>query len=109
MSCFLCGHEKRGSHHLGCLAIVKPDLTVEEAATLGLVAPPGEPEVPAESVVEVLVEGKSDSVPVESPTTARELRTVEQCELADCDNPKYSDHPRVKYCEDHKDPKNRKE
>lgn len=32
-----------------------------------------------------------------------------QCEFGDCHNPKYSDHPRVKFCEDHKDPKNRKE
>lgn len=104
MSCFLCGHEKDGSHHLGCVAILKPDLTMGEAAVLGLIAPPDEPEEPAESVVEVVVEGKTDSVPVHA-----EMVTVGQCELDECDNPKYSDHPRVKYCEAHKDPKNRKE
>jgi hypothetical protein len=31
------------------------------------------------------------------------------CEFKGCHNPKYSVHPRVKFCEEHRDPKNRKE
>lgn len=111
MSCFLCGHEKTGSHHLGCAVIFKSDLTVEEAVALGLVAPPAEPEGPSESVVEILVDGKSDSVPAtpEQKNEILEAKLATLCEHGTCHNPKYSDHPRVKFCEDHKDPKNRKE
>lgn len=97
MSCFLCGHEEARSHHLGCLRAVHPDLTKEMAAKAGLIAPFVVKKV-APDKVEVLKEGTMTTVPVDTA-----------CEVEDCDNPKYSDHPRVKYCEDHKDPKNRKE
>lgn len=98
MSCFLCGHEDKNSHHLGCMVAATPSLTPEMAVRLGFMAPPpGEVVVP-EPIVEVLREGTLSTVPVASG-----------CEFGDCDNPKYSDSPRAKYCEDHKDPKNRKE
>lgn len=97
MSCFLCGHEKDGSHHLGCPRILEPGLTAKAAEGMGLLPAP-KAKVVAESRVEVLKEGSMTTIPVDTT-----------CEHDGCDNPKYSDHPRVKYCEDHKDPKNRKE
>lgn len=97
MSCFLCGHEKNGSHHLGCLRISQPGLTRKVAEEMGLL-PATKTEVAPEPKVEVLKEGSMTTVPADNT-----------CEHDGCDNPKYSDHPRVKYCEEHKDPKNRKE
>lgn len=97
MSCFLCGHEKEGSHHLGCQKIIEPGLTKGQAQLLGLMPTPKVTEAP-QSRTEVLKEGSMTTVPVDTT-----------CGHEGCDNPKYSDHPRVKYCEDHKDPKNRKE
>lgn len=45
----------------------------------------------------------------DAPQPAALGETVEQCEYGECGNPKYSSHPRVKFCETHRDPKNRKE
>lgn len=97
MSCFLCGHETTGSHHLNCPRIAHPDMEPWRAIELGLLPRPEAEEVPRE-YVEVLKEGSMTTVPVDN-----------SCEHGSCDNPKYSDHPRVKFCEDHRDPKNRKE
>lgn len=99
MSCFLCGREKKGSHHLGCPRIAYPDLTKAQAIKAGLLAAPAEVDEEPE-VVEVLKENSMTTVP-EASTQA--------CEVKGCDNPKYSDSPRTKYCEEHRDPKNRKE
>lgn len=96
MSCYLCGSE--GGHHLGCFRVEIPTLTREQAVQRGLIAPPPGYKAPEPDKVEVLKEGTMTTVPVDT-----------SCEHEGCDNPKYSDHPRVKYCEDHKDPKNRKE
>lgn len=113
MSCFLCGREKEGSHHLGCPRIGRPDLSEAEAIEMGLMSAPEGKETP-ESKTEVLKEGSMTTVPEDEPeetddVTPEEGVTVEQCEFEGCDNPKYNDHPRTKYCEVHKDPKNRKE
>lgn len=43
------------------------------------------------------------------PVPVPDLRTVEGCDFEGCDNPRWSDHARVKYCTIHKDPKSRKE
>lgn len=101
MTCWMCGHEKKGSHHLGCVRIAYPDVTQAQAIAAGLMAAPAGEEVPPEPNVEILKEG--------SMTTVPEMRTVEQCEVEGCETPKYSDSPRTKYCEEHRDPKNRKE
>lgn len=97
MSCFLCGREGKGSHHLGCPRIGWPTLTEAQAVEAGLLPRP-KVEQKKPEVVEVLKENSMTTEPV-SVT----------CEFGDCDNPKYSDHPRVKFCEEHRDPKNRKE
>lgn len=96
MSCYLCGHEE--THHLGCVRGVHPGLSESDLVRLGLMAAPAK-EVVAPEYVEVLKEGSMTTVP----------QTVAGCEFEGCDNPKYSDHARVKYCEEHRDPKNRKE
>lgn len=98
MNCYLCGNGE--GHHLGCFVAQNPTLTPAQAVQLGLLPKPAEGVLPEERV-EVLQEG--------SMTTVPEMRTVGQCEFGDCDNPKHSDHSRVKFCEDHRDPKNRKE
>lgn len=98
MSCFLCGREKAGSHHLGCAVIAHPSLTPAQAVAAGLLAAPVVADEKPE-IVEVLKEGSMTTVP----------QANAQCEFGDCDNPKYSDSSRAKYCEDHRDPKNRKE
>lgn len=98
MTCFLCGCDD--GHHLGCMAGITPRLTPELAVRMGLLAPPAGEKVIPDSVVEVLREGSTTTVP-EAQANA--------CAVDGCDNPKYSDSPRAKYCEEHKDPKNRKE
>jgi hypothetical protein len=97
VSCFLCGREGKDSHHLGCPKIGWPTLTKEQAVEAGLLPRPVVKEKKPE-VVEVLKEGSMTTEPV---STA--------CEFEGCDNPKYSDHARAKFCEEHRDPKNRKE
>lgn len=97
MSCFLCGREGVNSHHLGCAKIYYPNLTKDQAVQAGLLAAPTK-KAPVVEHVEVLREG-SMQTDVVSTT----------CQFGECDNPKYSDHPRVKFCEEHRDPKNRKE
>ncbi len=111
MSCWLCGHESKRSHHLGCLRLALPSLTVDQAVEAGLMAAPKGADAPASPRVEVLKPGSMTTVPAdtgeEPPATGGE--TVGQCEFSGCDNPKYSASPRAKWCEGHKDPKNRKE
>ncbi len=97
MSCWLCGHESETSHHLGCVRALNPGLKPWQAAEEGLIPPPELPEDPIPDEVEVLREGSMTTV---KPGT---------CAFPQCDKPKKSDHPRVKYCEVHADPKNRKE
>lgn len=96
MSCYLCGHES--THNLGCVLASHPDLTPNDLFRLGFMPAP-KVLVEPEERVEVLKEGSMTTVP----------QAVAGCEFGDCDNPKYSDHPRVKFCEEHRDPKNRKE
>lgn len=103
MSCWLCGNEDEGRHHLGCARVDNPGLTEEEAADKGLLPAPQAPAEAEPDKVEVLKEGTMTTEPVDSDTS------VATCEVEGCDNPKYSDSPRTKYCEDHRDPKNRKE
>lgn len=98
MSCFLCGHDEEGRHHLGCMRPVVPHLTEGMAVEMGLLPRPRGKEVPVPAQVEVLVEGSMTTVPVSN-----------SCGFEGCDNPKFSDSPRAKYCEEHRDPKNRKE
>lgn len=98
MSCYLCGHES--THYLGCVRAVRPDLSQADLVKLGFMPAPPVAEEPDERV-EVLKPG--------SMTTVPEGETVSQCEFGDCENPKYSNHSRVKFCEEHRDPKNRKE
>lgn len=98
MSCYLCGHES--THNLGCVLAAHPDLSRADLIRLGFMAVPAD-EVTQPEHVEVLKEG--------SMTTVPEGETVGQCEFEGCDNPKYSNHSRVKFCETHRDPKNRKE
>lgn len=106
MNCWLCGHET-GGHHMGCMRAAWPALTVDMAVEMGLMEMPKGAEVPAEPKVEVLKEGTMQTVPeTREPDGGTD---VSVCEFGDCDNPKYSDSPRAKYCEEHKDPKNRKE
>lgn len=102
MSCFLCGHEE--THHLGCPRVGHPEINPKLAVALGLMAAPAG-EAAHVDHVEVLKEGSMTTEPAPAP----EGTTVGQCEFNNCDNPKYSDHPRVKFCEEHRDPKNRKE
>ncbi len=104
MSCWLCGNEKKDSHHLGCMRIAVPSLTRKVAIEAGLLAPDPTAKEAAPSKVEVLKEGSMTTVPEEEAEVE-----VSTCDYDGCPNKKYSDHPRVKYCEEHKDPKNRKE
>lgn len=106
MSCWLCGHEKNNAHHLGCARIYRPNLTQDEAVEEGLLPAPQEEEKAPEPHVEVLKEGTMTTVPEEKDEDEPD---VAECEVEGCHNPKYSDSPRTKYCEEHKDPKNRKE
>jgi hypothetical protein len=106
VSCFLCGHEKDGSHHLGCARIFRPNLTKEEAVNEGLLSGPKEKPKVRETKTEVYSEGSMTPKTVVETEAGPDEGT---CEYDNCHNPKYSDHPRVKYCEEHKDPKNRKE
>ena len=111
MSCWLCGHEKKDAHHLGCARIVLPDLTEAQAMGMGLIGrPKGKVEPPAPKV-EVLKPGSMTTVPEdeEDETPAKGGETVEQCEYDGCTNPKFSASARAKYCAVHRDPKNRKE
>lgn len=96
MSCYLCGHEE--THNLGCVLGAHPELTPKDLVRLGFMAAPVEVEAPSEHV-EVLKEGSMTTVPEDAAT----------CEFGDCQNAKYSNHSRVKFCEEHRDPKNRKE
>ena len=77
-----------------------PGLTKAAARAAGLLPQLPKPVGFEPTVEEVVVEGKTDSVPVAA---------VGACEHGECDNPKKSNHPRVKYCEQHADPKSRKE
>lgn len=96
MSCFLCGKDE--GHHLGCMVHANPGLTVATARASGLLPQPIiEPE-PEPLLVEILPENSMTTVP-----------SFSGCTVEGCDNPKYSDHARVKYCEEHRDPKSRKE
>ena len=111
MSCWLCGHEKEKSHHLGCARIALPELEKWQAVEMGLLAPSDELKPAAPDVVEVLKPGTMSTEPVDNgdETPAKGGETVGQCEFAGCDNPKYSASHRAKWCEAHRDPKNRKE
>lgn len=113
MTCFLCGRED-GYHHLGCAVGAEPELTESEAIERHLLPP--KPAVQAEepSVVEVLKEGSMTTVPVEEEVEEIEEipledKTSDMCEFATCNNPKWSSDPRAKWCEEHRDPKSRKE
>lgn len=96
MNCFLCGNGD--GHYLNCAVAANPGLTEAQAREAGLLARAEDAKEAPASVVEILPENSMVTVPLSN-----------SCEFGECDNPKYSDHPRVKYCEDHKDPKNRKE
>lgn len=111
MTCWLCGNEKDGSHHLGCARIALPDLTQAEAAEIGLSAKPPVKERPVKTKTEVLKPGSMTTVPEEGDDekAAEGGETVGQCEYDGCTNMKFSASPRAKYCEEHRDPKNRKE
>lgn len=111
MSCWLCGHEKNDAHHLGCARIYRPNLTKQEAVDEGLMQAPAEEDKAPEPNTEVLKEGTMTTVPEEKEKGEKEddKSEIAECEVKDCHNPKYSDSPRTKYCEEHKDPKNRKE
>lgn len=111
MSCWLCGHDKKDAHHLGCARIYRPNLTIDEAVGEGLLAAPPEAEKAPKPNTEVLKEGTMTTVPEDDdePDKDEQKSDVGECEFKDCHNPKYSDSPRTKYCEEHKDPKNRKE
>lgn len=98
MTCFLCGSDD--GHHLGCFAAHVPDLTPQAAFEAGLIAAPKKAKAHVPDVVEILPEG--------SMTTVPEAQML-VCAIDGCDNPKYSDSPRAKYCGEHKDPKSRKE
>jgi len=107
VSCWLCGNEKNNTHHLGCMRVLVPDLTLHRAVELGLVAAPADFELPPEPNTEVLKEGSMTTVPLEE--AEGDGTVVGVCEYGDCENLKFSDSPRAKYCEEHRDPKNRKE
>lgn len=111
MSCSLCGHEEEGRHHLGCVRIHHPDVSDKVLIEAGLLASPVPEKAAPEPEVEVLKEGSMTTVPEDSGTEppAEGGETVEPCEFPSCDNPKYSASARAKWCEAHKDPKNRKE
>lgn len=111
MSCFLCGHEEENRHHLGCARIARPDLTVKVAQAEGLIATPKAKEEAPEPKVEVLKPGSMTTVPEDDgdEPPAKGGETVEACDFEGCDNPKYSSSPRAKWCDEHKDPKSRKE
>lgn len=98
MSCWLCGHEEEARHHLGCARVDYPDLERWQAFEAGLIGPSNDIKEIEPDRVEILREGSMETVPVSNT-----------CEFGSCDNPKYSDSPRTKYCDDHRDPKNRKE
>jgi len=102
VSCSLCGHEEEKRHHLGCARIANPGISDHVLREAGLLAPLRAKAQTPESVVEVLKEGSMTTVP------EGEVE-VSICDFDGCDNPKYSDSPRAKYCEGHKDPKNRKD
>jgi hypothetical protein len=110
VSCWLCGHEKDKAHHLGCARIANPDLTPSDAQGAGLIAAPKEKKRAPQPKVEVLKEGTMTTEPVGEDEPVQEPEeSVATCGYPGCDNPKKSDHPRTKYCEEHSDPKNRKE
>lgn len=107
--CTLCGREAP-QHHLGCIRIEQPDLTDAQLVTLGHMAGPKKAEKPVWHE-EVLIEGTMRTEPVETadPEKTEEPPEPERpCALEGCTNEVTGDK-RVKYCEDHKDPKNRKE
>lgn len=125
MSCTLCGREAEGdrqSHYMGCARIAEPELTDAEAIDRGLLAVQEDPEPPTENR-EILKEGSMTTVPEDETWDGKEYNPAESgddseeegnadipdCEYPECSNPKASDHPRAKWCEHHKDPKNRKE
>lgn len=114
MSCTLCGREPEGefqAHWMGCARIDEPDLTDHEAVNRGLLHLEPESVDPVEKV-EILKEGSMTTEPFDpeeyEPGEEGDA-DLKNCEYPDCTKAKYSNHPRVKYCEDHKDPKNRKE
>lgn len=113
MTCWLCGHEDEGRHHLGCYRASNPNLTQEVAVELGLLPRPTPDKEPEPDKVEILKEGSMTTVLADETGHTEGVATIapgdDGCEYEDCEEPKYSDHPRVKYCEVHKDPKNRKE
>lgn len=76
-----------------------PGLNEKSAYDLGLIGPPRGIKAFVPDKVEVLREGSMTTVPEDE---------ADACTFGDCDNPRI-DHPRAKYCEAHKDPKNRKE
>lgn len=110
MNCYLCGRDE-GRHHLGCALIESPGLTEDEAIEKGLLPPKAAPEPRGRERAEILKPGSMTTVPEDDggEPPAKGGETVEGCEFAGCDNPKYSTSPRAKYCAEHKDPKNRKE
>lgn len=122
MTCSLCGREREGDfqpHWIGCKRLEEPALTDEEAQERGLLAREPEEVIP-EPNTEILKPGSMTTVPVEETGHTEGVANIdledeggndnlENCEYPDCTKPKYSDHPRVKYCEEHRDPKNRKE
>lgn len=119
--CWLCGSESDG-HHLGCQRASNPDLTKDQAIEQGLLPRPQGYKAPEPDKVEYLKEGSMTTVPADQTGYAEGAvdipeegddeggdDSLENCEYPDCTKKKYSDHPRVKYCEEHRDPKNRKE
>ena len=104
--CSLCGREAP-QHHLGCVRIEHPDLTDARLVEMGHMAAPKE-EKPAPWHEEVLVDGTMRTEPVKSEDPEPEPVPERPCAFDGCDNEVTGDK-RVKYCEDHKDPKNRKE
>lgn len=114
--CSLCGREAEdGSqpHWIGCARAAEPELTDAEAVKRGLLY--REPDLKEEPPkVEVLKEGSMTTEPWDPeeylPQEEGEGQgEAGECEYPDCGKAKYSAHPRAKYCDEHRDPKNRKE
>lgn len=92
MTCKECGRES--GHHLGCPAVAA---TKENHRLQNLT----DEELKAESESE-----ETDDNEPEDDEAAAETST---CAFPGCTNPRWSTDKRVKYCEDHKVAKNRKE
>ena len=124
MACTLCGREQEDgqaqSHWIGCARGAEPDLSDEEAYERGLLYKEPEP-VPQAVEMELLKEGSMTTVPVDGDWHEDEFQPDEDespedgdnqpglCEYPGCTNRKYNTHGRTKFCEFHKNPKNRKE